>query len=420
MPFEFSTVARILLALAAVNIVSALIRPLLKALRQPPVIADMLAGILLGPTILAGGLSGLVLDPAAQSALGVIAELGVVLYLFVVGLKIDLAALRADFGKVGFIAAVAIAVPFACALAAAPLLFGRMAPPGANPASFAIFLGTAGAITAFPVMARILEECGLQATNVGRLSIGIAAIGDLVAWCLLALAVSAAHGTTALPTLAAAGIYLVVLIGAVGPLLRRHVVRSDREREPSATTLTLVLAAALVSATCTAAIGLHTMFGAFLVGLLLPADGRTAAKASAELEPILARLLLPAFFALSGMRTRLDLALSHDLWLICTAVTVGAAATKVGGAYVAARLVRISHRDSLRLGVLLNTRGLVELIVLNVALTLGVVNVAMFSVLVVMALVTTCATAPLLALFDAQSVRRARPDAGHNIQTNQS
>jgi Kef-type K+ transport system membrane component KefB len=419
MPLELSTVARILVALAAINLVSALIRPLLKPLRQPPVVADMLAGILLGPTIFPGGLSGLVLDPGAQSALGVIAELGAVLYLFVIGLKIDLVTLRADFGKVSFIATVVIAVPFAGALAAAPLLFARMAPPGANPASFAIFLGTACAITAFPVLARILEECDLQATNVGRLSIGIAAIGDLVAWCLLALAVSAAHGTTAVPTLAAAGAYVVVLVGVVGPFLRRYVARSDHEREPSATTLTLVLAAALVSAVCTAAIGLHTMFGAFLVGLCLPADGRTAAKASAELEPILARLLLPAFFALSGMRTRLDLALNHDLGLVCVAVTVGAAATKVGGAYVAARLVRVSRRDSLRLGVLLNTRGLVELIVLNVALTLGVINVAMFSVLVVMALATTCATAPLLALLDAQSVRRARPDVGRNIQTNQ-
>lgn len=394
-----SALAHLLATLAAVVGLGWILGRLCARLGQPPVIGEVVAGILLGPSLLGPANAARLLPSAAAPLLGAVAQLGVILYLFTIGLGMHGDAVRRRAGATIAIAQVGIVVPFLGGAALAVPLFARLAPPGVALLPFALFLGTAMAITAFPVLARILADTGLERTPLGSLALAAAAIADVSAWCLLAVVtgIAKAEVGAGFAVVAGALVYLAALLGVVRPLVARALA-GQGAADPSRGTVALVFTGLLLSALATEAIGIHALFGAFLFGAVIPHDSGVAKALGRALEAPVGILLLPAFFAFTGMRTRIDLVSGAGDWMLCAIIVVAATAGKFGGTFLAAWFSGMAARDAAGLGALMNTRGLMELIVLNVGLDLGVISPALFSMLVLMALATTFATAPLLKL----------------------
>jgi Kef-type K+ transport system membrane component KefB len=402
----------LLLALAAVVITGRVLGALFKFIGQPPVIGEVMAGILLGPSLL-GSISpdayAFLLPPAVSPSLGMLAQLGVVLYMFLVGVELDTEGLKGQFRSAVGIALTSIAVPFALGAWLATTLYPGLAPDGVPFRSFMLFLGVAMSITAFPVLARILSDRGITKTELGRLALSCAAIDDVTAWCLLAFIVGVAKSTgnsallTSLLTLA----FIVFMFLVIRPLAVRMSRRWERE-EPDRSAVAFALVAMLCSALATEAIGVHAIFGAFLLGAVIPHDSRIARVLEERIENLVTILLLPAFFAFTGMRTEIGLLSGWNEWLTCALIIAVATAGKFGGTLIGARLARHDWRKAASLGILMNTRGLMELIVLNVGLDLGVISPTLFTMLVVMALVTTIATTPILSLVSPALLAKTR------------
>jgi Kef-type K+ transport system membrane component KefB len=393
------TLAHLLATLAAVVGLGWILARLCARLGQPPVIGEVVAGILLGPSILGPANAARLLPPQATPQLEAVAQLGVILYLFTIGLGMHGDAVRRRAGATIVIAQAGIVAPFLLGAALAVPLFSRLAPAGVAIIPFALFLGTAMAITAFPVLARILADTGLTQTPLGGLALAAAAIADVSAWCLLAVVTGIAKAEVGAGLLVVVGatVYLGVLLGVVRPLMARALA-GDGSATPARGVVALVFMGLLLSALATQAIGIHALFGAFLFGAVIPHDSGVARALGRALEAPVGILLLPAFFAFTGMRTRIDLISGAGTWMLCAVIVVAATVGKLGGTFLAARLSGMATRDAAGLGALMNTRGLMELIVLNVGLDLGVITPTLFSMLVLMALITTFATAPLLAL----------------------
>ncbi len=296
---------------------------------------------------------------------------------------------------------ISIVLPFAMAALLAHPLRVRFAPHGIGNVPFVLFLGIAMSITAFPVLARILEERNLQATPLGTTAILCAAVQDVIAWSLLAIAlalIGEAGGPSSLPLrLLGLAVYLFIMLGIIRPLAARLVLRRHNP-ELSLELLGLVVAGVLLSAAATDKIGVHPLFGAFLAGVCFPRIEHWKIAIRERLDMLVSVLLLPLFFALTGMRTRFDLLNDSAMWIWAGIVLAAAVFGKMGGAAIAARWTGQSWRDAIALGALLNTRGLVELIVLNIAYNVGAFTPTLFTMMVVMALVTTMCTAPVLNL----------------------
>jgi len=260
-------------------------------------------------------------------------------------------------------------------------------------------MGVALSITAFPVLARILTDRGLSRTELGIAALTCAAINDVTGWCLLAIVVGMARATVAgaLVSSLLAGLFIVVMFLAGRPIAAR-LTRAAAPEGPSLEAITWTLAGMLLSAVVAEMIGIHAIFGAFVFGAILPAEGAIARFLRLERAPIVTILFLPAFFALTGLRTELSLVSSARDWLICLVIILLATAGKFGGSFLAGRIVGMPARFAARLGVLMNTRGLMELVVLNVGLDIGVISPRLFTMMVIMAIATTAITAPLLDL----------------------
>jgi Kef-type K+ transport system membrane component KefB len=374
----------ILVALAAVILTGQILATLLASLRQPPVIGEVVAGILLGPSLLGPELSGWILPPAVAPFLGLIAQLGVILYMFLVGLDLNLSRLTHRVHATVATSHASILVPFLLGTLLALALYPRLADRSVPFTSFALFMGVAMAITAFPVLARILTDRGLTRTELGVVALGCAAIDDVTAWCLLAFIVGIARAQVGAGLLVTAGAlgYLAGMLLIARPLLRG--------------TMAGVFVALLLSVLTAEVIGIHAIFGAFLLGAVIPHESVVAQSLTRQLDHLVTILLLPAFFAFTGMRTRIDLVSGLDQWLICALIILIATLGKFGGTLMAARLTGLGWRAAAALGTLMNTRGLMELIVLNIGLDLRVISPPLFAMMVVMALVTTMATAPVL------------------------
>jgi Kef-type K+ transport system membrane component KefB len=368
---------------------------------QPPVIGEVIGGIMLGPSLL-GRISpdvyaGL-LPPVLAPILGVYAQLGVILYMFLVGLELDLSTIRKHGHATVAISHASIVVPFLSGTLLALLLYPVVGTQGVSFTVFALFLGVSMAVTAFPVLARILTDSKIHRSPLGILALACAAVDDATAWCLLALVVSIAQARTAdaVQTVVFTVGFVALVLGVGAPLMRRLVPRLERSAELGRTGLTLLFVAMLASAMATEYIGIHALFGAFLFGAIIPHHSRIASELNTRLEDIVGVLFLPAFFALTGMRTQLALVSGTESWLLCGVIILVACVGKFGGTLFAARAVGFSWQNAAALGSLMNTRGLVELIVLNIGLDLGVISPKLFTMLVLMALVTTMMTTPLL------------------------
>ncbi len=374
----------VLLALAAVILAGRVLGRLFVYLHQPPVIGEVVAGICLGPSLLGRvwpQAMAFLLPPAVAPYLGVIAHLGVVLYMFLIGLELSTEHLRTHARATVTVAHGGIIVPF---------FLG---------AALALWLYTPLAVTDFPVLARILSDRGLTRTELGSLALAAAAAGDVTAWCLLALVIGVAQAAVsgALVVTVLALAYLAGMFVVVRPLAARFLGRYTEE-EVTQGVVAVVLLALLLSSLATEAIGIHAVFGAFLLGAVIPHDCAVARVFTHKLEDLITVLLLPAFFAFTGMRTEIGLVSGWQGWLACGVIVLVATAGKFGGTVAAARYMRFDWPTSAALGVLMNTRGLMELIVLNIGLELRVISPALFAMMVLMALATTLATTPALHL----------------------
>ncbi len=387
----------------------------LRKLGQPLVIAEVLAGIALGPSLL-GVLSPSTLQlffPASSMGLlGVISQLGLVFFMFLIGLELEPALLR-GLGKSALaISPTSIALPFALGAGVAVWLAPTLSLPGVPVSSFVLFLGVAMSITAFPVLARILSERGLIHTPVGALAIACAAVDDVTAWCLLAFvaAVVRASGLAAAAlTLVFAVVYCAAMWFVARPLLAKLVRQRTDRRGISQRMVAFTVVLLLLSALTTEAIGIHALFGAFFFGVIIPREGGLAHGLRERLEDLVVVLLLPLFFAFSGLRTQLGLLDSSGAWLICGLLILVAVAGKWGGSTLAARATGQTWKDAMAIGVLMNTRGLMELVVLNIGLDLGVISPQVFTMMVLMALLTTVMTSPLLAMLQREEAGRVTP-----------
>jgi Kef-type K+ transport system membrane component KefB len=400
-PGQVDVIPHLLLALAVILIAARAVGAVFGKLGQPPVVGEVLAGILLGPSLLGRiwpQAMAYLLPPAVAPHLGVIAQVGVILFMFLVGLELDPELMRNRTRSTIAIAHSSITVPFVLGSGLALLLYPVLSTSDVPFEAFALFLGVSMSITAFPVLARILTDRGLQRTQLGVMSLTCAAINDATAWCLLAFVVSVVRARTAsaVVTVALTAAYIGLLL-CLRPLLAR-LVRKHDARGLTRGAMTVAVVALLVSALITAAIGVHAIFGAFVLGAIVPHDSRIARELRAQIESLVVVLLLPAFFAFTGLRTQVGLLQGAGAWLLCGVIVLVASLGKFGGAAAAARLNGVGWRDAASLGVLMNTRGLVELIVLNIGLDMHVISPILFAMLVMMAIVTTMATTPLLSL----------------------
>ncbi|MBW8885135.1 MAG: cation:proton antiporter [Planctomycetia bacterium] len=412
-----SALPQVLLALAAVILVGRMFAGVLRWFGQPPVIGEVLAGIALGPSLFGwlGYETSPVLPQEVAPFLSIIAQLGVILYMFLVGLDFNPGQLKSQIFAAVAISHASIIVPFllsialawwlfdrlAPAVALAWWLFDRLAPADVSLMSFALFMGVAMAVTAFPVLARILTDRGIASSELGVLALSCAAVDDVTAWCLLAFVsgVVKSQAGGAVYVVAFSLFYIAAMLLVVRPVAARLIARTDG-RGLSATAVAMVFAALLLSAWTTEAIGIHAVFGAFLLGVVIPHDSHIAHSLKGGLEQVVIVLLLPAFFAYTGMRTHIGLVSGWEQWLICALIILVASLGKFGGTIAAARLAGLDWRTSSSLGILMNTRGLMELIVLNIGLDLGVISPTLFAMMVLMALATTLATTPLLTAIE--------------------
>ncbi len=397
------TLLHVLLSLMVVIITARGVGAIFKVFHQPPVIGEVIGGILLGPSFLgriAPDVYQFILPTTTAPFLGVIAQLGVILYMFLVGLELDLKILKRSGHATLAISHASIVVPFIFGSALALYLYVPMSSANISFTNFALFLGVSMSVTAFPVLARILTDRKTQKTRMGTIALTCAAVDDVTAWCLLAFVVSMSQAQLggALITVGLTLVYVATMLLVVRPLVARAVPYLETFDKLTEGGMALIFVTLLLSALVTEFIGIHAIFGAFLLGAVTPHNSRVAKELQDRLQDMVQIMFLPAFFAFTGMRTQFGLLQTRQEWLLCGLIIVVATLGKFGGTFLAGRATGLNWRDSASLGVLMNTRGLVELIVLNIGLDLNVISPTLFTMLVLMALVTTFMTTPLIVL----------------------
>ncbi|MBX3023631.1 cation:proton antiporter [bacterium] len=403
--------AVLLLQIAVIIAVARVLGLAFRALRQPQVIGEVVAGILLGPSLfgwLAPAPAAALFPASAMPFLKLLSEVGIILFMFLIGLELDPALLRQRGRVAAVISLTGIALPFALGAWVAVALYPAHAGPSATAAGFSLFLGAAMAITAFPVLARILMERGLLRTRLGALALTCAAVDDVAGWTLLSLvaAVGAARGGIGVAgVLAQVALYAAAMLGVVRPLLARLAARAVGRVTPNVLAAMLVLL--MLSALATQSIGIHALFGAFLFGVVVPKRDGFARALGATVEDFATVFLLPLYFAYTGLRTQIGLLDGPGEWALVALLIAVAVAGKLGGTLIASRLVGLGWRDAAGLGVLVNTRGLMELIILNLGLDLGLIGPEVFAMMVLMAIATTMMAAPVLAWLYPPASREA-------------
>ncbi|HEY0553877.1 MAG TPA: cation:proton antiporter [Thermoanaerobaculia bacterium] len=399
-----SPLSLLLLQIIVIVLAARILGTVCLKIRQPPVVGEMIAGILLGPSLLglvAPQAQGFLFPAASMGGLRILSQIGVILFMFVVGIELDLAQLRKKADALLLISHSSIIVPLFLGLAAALLIYRPLAPAGAPFAAFALFIGVAMSITAFPVLARILDDRKMTRSVLGSTSLACAAVNDVTAWCLLAVVVAIAKADGMAGSLLTIGLtlaFIAAMLFGVKPWVARIARELPEEQTGSvwflATIFTFVFAAALF----TELIGIHALFGAFLAGVCMPPDLGLRKFLRERVETFSSVLLLPLFFAFTGLRTQVGLLNDGWSWMVCAGLILVAVSGKLGGTLVTARWTGMSWGDSFSLGALMNTRGLVELIVLNLGYDLGILSPRVFTMMVIMALTTTFMTGPLLQL----------------------
>lgn len=393
----------LLLQIAGILATCRLLHAIARRFGQPPVVGEIVAGLLLGPSFfgwIAPALYARLFPAASLPALNELSQVGLVLFMFLVGLHLDLTEVYALRRVAGLAGLLSIAVPFALGLALARPL--HILAPSTPMLPFTLLIAISMSITAFPVLARILADQKLNATRLGHVAIACAALNDVLAWSILAwiVAISRSGKASALGPFVILLTYIAGMFAVVRPALRWFSGRLRGAKE-----LSILLLFVFLSSWVTELAGFHALFGAFLAGVIWPRAGSKTDDIAAKIEPLATAMLIPLFFSYTGLRTSIGaLGVNPGLTALVIAFAI---AGKVSGAFLGARFTGFDIRNSLALGCLLNTRGLVELIVLNVGLDLGLLSPALFSMMVIMALVTTVITTPLLHVVLPEEYRRA-------------
>jgi Kef-type K+ transport system membrane component KefB len=370
-------------------------------IHQPPVIGEMVAGILLGPSLLGRvfpGASAYLLPPAVAPFLSVIAQVGIILYMFLVGVELNTDLLRGRTEASVATSHASIIAPFLLGSLLALWLYPVFSSRDVPFVVFALFMGVSMSVTAFPILARILTDRQMDTSAMGAIAVACAAVDDVTAWCLFAFVVSVAraHAGHVLITLSLTIAFILAVLFLVRPAALWFTGLYTRRWETDRGSIVFPCAALLLAALATERIGIHAIFGAFLIGVVIPHNSLLAYDIKQKFEDVAVILFLPTFFAFTGLRTQIGLVHGLRDWLICLAIIGVASLGKFGGGAIAARLTGLPGRQAAGLGILMNTRGLMELIVLNVGMDLGVLPPTLFAMLVIMAIVTTLVTTPVL------------------------
>jgi Kef-type K+ transport system membrane component KefB len=375
-------------------------------LGQPTVIGEIIAGIILGPSVVGlfwPEISNFLFQPDSLANLEFFSNFGLILFMFIIGLELDIRLLKHKAHTAVVVSHIGIIFPFFLGATLAYYLFETLAPPHISFLAFGLFMGIAMSITAFPVLARIIRERGLSQSPLGSLAITCAAADDVTAWCILAAVIAivqAGSVISAVFTVLLSSFYVLVMLKLVRPLLRQLGARYATPENFNKTFMAFTFAILFLSAFTTEVIGIHALFGAFLAGVSMPSQASFRKSLAARIEDVSLVILLPLFFAFTGLKTQIGLLNDGSAWLICGLIILVAVAGKFGGSLLAAKFTGQSWSDSFAIGALMNTRGLMELIVLNIGYDLGVLSPAVFTMMVLMALVTTFMTCPALSLIE--------------------
>lgn len=403
--------SRLLLAVAVVILTARGLGSVFSKIGQPRVIGEIAAGIVLGPSLLGllfPEVTNFLFPSSVTDVMAILAQFGLILFMFLIGLELDHAMIRGSGRTAVMISHYSIVVPLVLGLGAAVLIYPLLG--SGDFVGFALFLGAAMAITAFPVLARILTDTGLHRTRLGALAITCAAVDDVTAWCVLAIVVAivkATGPTEAATTIVLSVVFVVGMLVVVRPLIGSFMASRRNNGAINATAMALLIAGLFLAAWATEAIGIHAIFGAFMFGAILPRQRGMASKVTERLEDVTVLFLLPVFFAVVGLSTQIGLVSGIELWLV-TALIIGIAiAGKVGGSLIAGLASGETVRASLVIGVLMNARGITEIVILTIGRELGVISPALFTIMVIMALVTTFMTTPLVTrLYPRDQVER--------------
>ena len=397
---------------------------LFRKIGQPAVIGEIVAGIVLGPSIIGAffpEVNHFLFPATSLGSLNFISQIGLILFMFIIGMELDLKAIgKQAYGAV-IISHASIIIPYTLGMGLAYFLYNQYAPDGISFLSFALFMGIAMSITAFPVLARILQEKGLTRSRLGAMALTCAAADDLTAWCILAAVIALVKSGSSLSVLYTIGFsiaYVLLMLKVLHPMLEKlgHIYTSRKKMQtPIIALLFMIL---IVSAYITSIIGIHALFGAFIAGVVMPSSINFRKIVIEKIEDVSIILLLPLFFVITGLRTQIGLLNEGYLWVTFGWIILVAVAGKFGGSALAARMVGQSWKDSLSIGVLMNTRGLMQLIVLNIGYDLGILSPQIFAMMVLMALVTTFMTGPALDLINwLMPEKSISPETNNSINT---
>lgn len=425
----------LLIQIIAVLLAVRLFSFLFKYIGQPGVIGEIVAGIALGPSLLGYFFpeAFLWLFPTESlTNLGLLSQVGLVLFMFVIGMELDFGVLKNKINETLVISHAGILVPFFLGIVASYWIYEEYAATQTSFLPFALFMGISMSITAFPVLARIIQERNMTKTPIGTLSIASAANDDITAWCLLAIVIAIAKAgsfVSAFFTIGLTVAYIILMFAVVRPFLKKIGKVYANQEVINKTFVAFVFLILVISSALTEVIGIHALFGAFMAGLVMPSNFGFRKVMMEKVEDVALVFFLPLFFAFTGLRTEIGLINSPELWFVCLLLVTVAIVGKLGGCTIAARLVGESWKDSLTVGTLMNTRGLMELVALNIGYEMGILPPSIFVILVIMALVTTFMTTPLLHLVERIFVRQkvtkslkkklifcvGRPDSGSNL-----
>lgn len=396
-------IALLLLQIVSIIVVSRIFSLIFKKIGQPSVIGEITAGIVLGPSVLGYFIpeaSAFLFPVKSLDNLQFLSQFGLILFMFVVGMELDVKVLKNKAKEAVVISHASIIIPYFFGMVLAYFLYKDFAPENISFLSFSLFMGIAMSITAFPVLARIIQERDMTKTRLGTIAITCAAADDITAWCILAAVVAvvkAGSMMSAIFTILLAIIYLLAMLYIVKPYLRKVGSIFFNKETVNKWIVALIFVILLLSAYTTEVIGIHALFGAFLAGVIMPDDANFRKTIIEKIEDISLVLLLPLFFVFTGLRTQIGLLNDGYLWWACGLVILVAIMGKFAGSALTAKFIGLSWHDSLSIGTLMNTRGLMELVVLNIGYDLGILPPTIFAIMVIMALFTTFITSPALS-----------------------
>ncbi|MDV3955011.1 cation:proton antiporter [Elizabethkingia anophelis] len=394
--------ALLLIQIVTIILVARLFGWICMKMKQPSVIGEMIAGIALGPSLL--GLyfpefSAFLFPKESLGNLQFLSQIGLIFFMYIVGMELDLSVLRKKAHDAVVISHASIIIPFALGIGLSYFIYKEFAPDGVQFSSFALFIAIAMSITAFPVLARIVQERNLQKTKLGTIVITCAAADDITAWCILAAVIAivkAGSFASSIYVIIMAIAYVFLMIKVVRPFLKRIADLQTGKGIMSKSVVAIFFLILIISAYATEVIGIHALFGAFMAGAIMPENTKFRNIFIEKVEDVALVVLLPLFFVFTGLRTEIGLLNHGHLWMTAGLIILVAVIGKFIGSALTAKFLRIGWKDSLTIGALMNTRGLMELIVLNIGYDLGVLSPEIFAMMVIMALFTTFMTGPSL------------------------